>query len=349
MDGALGLCLVGNARADESEYRRNLNVRSLQSVLDDRAVPLLEAVSPKEGRAGVQRDVLAELARSPERRVKVDEIGQTRESRNGSFVRGKDESWYFEVLGDGSRFRYCGNIDDPKERDATAKLPKLDNATLEKLGAGFIHGTLGSVLAISRDDRMVFLGSRYLREGDAEVPAEGAAAPKLTSLTREVVANIAVFGPEVRGTYVAGPGSKVAVWLSNAGEVVGFDVDWPSYRVLETRQPTLGRDDTWQRFARYADAAQKQIEGNLQRFECGYIDLSGRKRGAAPLQAGCAAQHAGFLQDDLEYASIELIPVGKEIVADPSWPVTRAILAGVPLSDCDRSRQSCSELPSVRE
>lgn len=130
---------------------------------------------------------------------------------------------------------------------------------------------------------------------------------------------------------------------------MGFDVDWPSYRVLGTTQPTLGRDDTWQRIARYADAPQKRIEGNLQRFECGYIDLSGRKRGAAPLQAGCAAQHAGYLQDDLAYASIELIPVGKEIVADPAWPVTRAILTGKPLSDCDRSRESCSELPDVKE
>jgi len=36
-------------------------------------------------------------------------------------------------------------------------------------------------------------------------------------------------------------------------------------------------------------------------------------------------------------------------VLDPAWPVTRAILKDTPLSDCDRSRQSCTELPDPKE
>lgn len=80
----------------------------------------------------MQKNLLSVLSSSSERRVTVSEIGQTRESRESSIVRANDESWYFEVLGDGSRYRYRGNIDDPKEREATAGLPKLDNAQLEK-------------------------------------------------------------------------------------------------------------------------------------------------------------------------------------------------------------------------
>jgi hypothetical protein len=162
---------------------------------------------------------------------------------------------------------------------------------------------------------------KYLRQGSASEDNQ--------QFTSEVVANIAIFGREVYGTFVAGPGSKIAVWFSNSGEPVGFDVDWPTYQASQDIQATLPIRNVWDRLFTYADSPRELIERNTTRFECGYVDLGVHKRQGNVIQTGCFAHHDGSLPDgDLKYASIETIPLGTQVVEDSSWPVTQLIAAG---------------------
>jgi hypothetical protein len=341
----VGASLMGaptpTVQAEDSAYRASINVASLRGALDGQSVPLLKVVPLKGGRTGQLEQLRRIIDSGLARRLQLQNPGKMRSSDRSLLLPATDGSWYVEVMGDGSVFRYRGNIDDQKEIDAAARFGRLDMATLERLGSEFITKQLAPLAPLADGERLVFLGARYLREGSASEENQ--------KFTSEVVANIAVFGREVRGTYVAGPGSKIAVWFSNAGEPVGFDVDWPTYRVLPRTQKTLALGQVWERLFAYADSPQDLIKKNLSHFECGYVDLGGRKRGTTMLQAGCFALHDGPLGDDLKYASIEVIPIGEKVVRDTKWPVTRAIASKKPWDLCKVSKTACVEPPPADE
>jgi len=329
------------AQAEDSAYRASINVASLRGALGGQSVPLLKVVPPKGGRMGQLEQLRRTIGAGLARRLHLQNPGPLRSSDRSLLLPAVDGSWYLEVMGDGSAFRYRGNIDDPKEIDAAARFGRLDMATLERLGSEFITKQLAPLAPLSDGERLVFLGTRYLREGSA--------SEEDRKFTSEVVANVAIFGREVGNTYVAGPGSKIAVWFSNAGEPVGFDVDWPTYRVLPRTQKTLALGQVWERLFAYADSPQDLIKRNLSHFECGYVDLGGRKRGTAMLQAGCFALHDGPLGEDLKYASIEVIPIGEKIVRDKKWPVTQAIASKKPWDLCKASKTACVEPEPAEE
>src|SRR6185295_17905331 len=108
----------------------------------------------------------------------------------------------------------------------------------------------------------------------------------------------------------------------------------------------LGIDAFRSRMADYADSPLEKIDRNVRRFECGYADLGAHKRGSAPIQTGCAAQHDGPLPDGTTYASTELLPLGVAVEADPSWPVTSFVRDGRRWDLCAASPRSCAEPPS---
>jgi hypothetical protein len=132
------------------------------------------------------------------------------------------------------------------------------------------------------------------------------------------------------------------------GEPAGFDVDWPEYAVSTESQGTLPLGAYWDRVARYADSALPRIEANLDRFECGYIDLGAHKRKGARIQSGCFLHHTGPLRSgDGIYASVEVIPLGLDVVPDPGWPVTSFIADGLPWDLCRAVPRACEEPPSA--
>ena len=232
--------------AEGSPYRASLTQISLRQALGERAVPLLEVTPPKEGREGQFAHLLRLLEASPDRRVHVRNPGKPQSSDRSTMLFATDNSWYLQVVGDGSRFLYRGNIDDPKEFEATTRLGQLDMGTLERLGREYIIKQLAPLVALPKGETLVFLGTKYLRQGSASEDNQ--------QFTSEVVANIAIFGREVYGTFVAGPGSKIAVWFSNSGEPVGFDVDWPTYQASQDIQATLPIRNVWDRLFTYADS-----------------------------------------------------------------------------------------------
>jgi hypothetical protein len=335
------LATASDASAGPSAERRRLTEVSLRDGLGAREVPLLQVV-PLEGDRDAQLSrllqfgrLVEQLARSPDPRVHVRNPGRLSVSARSTVLFAADQSWYVEVMGDGSRFRYHGNIDDPDAERAAGDAGPLDLATLERLGRDFIATRLARVVPPAEGERLVFLGSRYLREGSA-IEREG--------FTSTVKANIAIFGREVGGVFVAGPGSKISVWFSNDRQPVAFLADWPIYRRSNRAQATLDINGIRDRILNYADKPRDLIQRNLTQFECGYVDLGVFKRRMGTIQSGCVGLHRGDIED-FRYGAIETIPIGVTVVPDPDWPVTTFIAAGDRWDPCRISKMVCNEPP----
>ena len=128
---------------------------------------------------------------------------------------------------------FRGNIDDPTEiRKARTAGRIIEKDELEKIGRNFIKDALGDFVRVGNEETITFLGVRYMRDGNYNDRGRG---------DEEVVANIALFGREIGGVPVIGSGSKIAVWFANDRQPVGFDIDWPVYQVLRSRQEVLSR------------------------------------------------------------------------------------------------------------
>jgi hypothetical protein len=336
------LAALGNA--EPSQYRLDLTRTGAVAALEARNLPLLEVIPPAGGREAQLKRLLDVVGRTGLRRIHVANPGRTRVSPRATFLAAEDGSWYLEVAGDGSRFRYRGNVDDPKAMAAAGSKRLGGPDTLERFGREFIAQHLRSLAPLGDGEALVFMGSKYMHQGSA---AEG------EPWGDEVVANIAVFSREVGGTFVAGAGSKIAVWFSNTGEPVGFDVDWPAYKVSERRQDTLDIDAVRKRLGSYGDAPLERVDKNMSRFECGYVDMGVYKRAMGLLQTGCFVHHDGPSTDGARYAAVEAIPIGEPVVSDAQWPVTGFIAAGRPWDRCAAQPSSCalppdpdSELPT---
>jgi hypothetical protein len=337
---ALALALLTSAAtAAPSRYQLALTDSALRTALQNRDLALLKVQPPRGGAEAQMQRVLDFLGQSRDRRMHARQAGETIRDERSTVLHAADGSWYLEVVGDGSRFRYRGDVDNADEQAAVRSAERLDMDTLERLGSAYVQQLLGGLIELPQDQRLVFLGTRYLVEDSAQED---------DTVTEEVIAHIAVFGREVRGTYVLGPGSKIAVWFSGRGEPIGFDVDWPLYTVLSRTQTTLPIDGVWERFYAYADSPGEHL-AEPQRFECGYVDLGVFKRQGSLLQAGCAGFYEGTSKDgegETTWATIEVIPVGVQVYRDAHWPVTGFVREQLPWDLCQALPESCKAQPT---
>jgi len=251
-----------------------------------------------------------------------------------------DSGAYLEVDEDASVFRFrIGAATARAEASAT----RLDLDELEMLGRRVLVGPLADYVPLSEADGLVFLGSQYLIEDEANI--------ETNETTERVVGHIALFGREVDGIFVVGPGSKLALWFTGAGNLMGFDVNWPRYDRLASMQTTLSIDDVWTRFAQYAEQEVPRPDETgdasiaTRRFECGYVDLGARKRRGASIQAGCFAHVDGFSEDGaVRIAHAEVMPIGETVERDPNWPATKA-MRGEVSDPCPDDSPGCDGPP----
>lgn len=297
---------ASTAFGEPSQYRKELTERSLREALGERAVPLLKFKPPAGGREAALQRLLSVLKASRDRHISVREMGPRHESKRRLKIRAADGSWSLRVDADGSRVRYRGHLGDRTELPSARP---LDLAALERLGRAYIAGPLAPLVPLSASDRLVFLGTRYLRSGSASE-----SDPRFTSAP---IAGIALFGREVRGTFVAGPGSKVSVWFTNKGEPIAFDVDWPEYQVEGTAPATLSRERARDRLYKQLPDQRENIERNTKRFECGYID-GGAYHRSAIIQAGCLIHHDGLVATG-RYARVDAVPLALDPTPDRAW------------------------------
>jgi hypothetical protein len=317
---AITALLSPPAGAGPSAYRESLTRRSLASGFERASVTVL-AAERGPGREVIARRLLAALDARMGRRLVAVGLKQSRPDRKIlSYV---GESASLEVFTDGTKFRFRGDMDNPKELERTRGVKRPADERLEALGRGFIGKALAEYVKVAPGESLTFLGTRFLRSGGADV--EGRIKNK-----GDVQASIAIFSREIDGIPVVGPGSKVAVWFANDGEPVAFDVDWPSYRRTQATQQILSWDKLRARVQATAIAPTGSATSTVSRFECGYVDL-GVTRRAGEVQAGCsisyesrdgAAATAGPVP---KWAKIEFVPAGVHVLDDPHWPVAQFI------------------------
>lgn len=306
-------------RSGHSEYLVGLTRRALREGFGKDAVLVLEP-----GR-GPGREVVARLLRAMASRT-GGPLGPRLTARGLKAARSDDRNTAFvgpfstlKVSADGTKFRLRGNIDDPQAIERARSAGRMiDKDELEKIGRRFIDNVLRDFVKLGSEESLVFLGSKYLRD-------EAMSADKKQH-TDEVIANIAIFGREVRGIPVIGNGSKIAVWFANDRQPVGVDVDWPVYRVTQTRQSVLSRERLFERVRATTVAPGGSDRAAVSRFECGYVDLGATKRGSG-IQSGCAVHYSGR-NDDTAWARVEYVPAGEQVFADPKWPVARMVAEG---------------------
>lgn len=323
--GALAttLALAANAataaepRKGHSDYLSSLTERSLREGFPAQNVRLLK-VQAGPGRAAAAKSLAAMLGREgmgP--RLKLSKLKADRRQRR--ILTQLGEGGYLEVLGDGSKLRVRGLIDD-RVANQRAGSQRIEKTALEQQGLRFVRGALAPAVKLGAEEKLTFLGVRYLYDGEADATQTGRSDER-----QQVIANIVVFGREVAGLPVVGPGSKVAVWFDNAGNPVGFDIDWPVYRVSTVEQPVVPRSELTRRVGR----TTVPLDGpTVRRFECGYVDLGATRRGKQ-LQSGCSLAFEGRTQQGIVWARTEYIPAGVKVLKEPRWPLANALADGV--------------------
>jgi hypothetical protein len=306
-------------RSGHSDYLRRLTTSALREGFGKDGVLLL---APQRGQG---RDIVArrlrELSSSANGRLgrRLNLTGLQPAKADVSHLALIGTNGYVKVYGDGTKFVIRGDIDNPEEIRRARSRGRIQKDELERLGRNYIRDALADFVKLGNEESLTFLGVKYLRDG-----YENEAGGKLDE---EVVANVAVFGREVRGVPVIGSGSKVAVWFANDREPVGLDVDWPVYQVLRTRQVVLPRERLNDRVRATTVPVTGSDQAYVSRFECGYVDLGGRKRGTQ-LQSGCSIHYDGRHKDGTAWARIEFVPAGQTVVSDAKWPLARLIAAG---------------------
>lgn len=311
-------------RPGHSEYLVSLSRKAMREGFGQDSVTLLQP-ERGPGREVVARELRALLTQSGgrygQRLVAADLKDAPYDKRILSYV---GERSYLEVYTDGTKFRFRANIDDPKVTAQASQDQKLNKEELETMGRRFIGEALGKLVRLGPNEALTFLGVRYLHHGGGD--GEGKSS-------NQVIANIAIFGREVYGVPVVGSGSKVAVWFTGDRQPVGFDVDWPVYKVTQTPQRILAQDKLKARVEAVTTVPQGSSRSEVTRFECGYVDLGVTKR-SAQIQAGCSVSYDGrsapanAAGETLEWARIEFVPAGAQVLRDPKWPLANLIASG---------------------
>jgi hypothetical protein len=309
--------LAAEPRKGHSEYRESLTARSLREGVGRDRVALLAPVAGP-GRAAVARKLLAQVRGKDSpfgRRLQLGNLKAGRADKRIVSYLGK--AGYLDVFADGSKLRVRANIDDPRELEAAGTV-RLEKGELETLGRRFAGEALRDLVPLGANESLTFLGVRHL------VNSEGSTDGRTS--THRTVANIAIFGREVQGVPVVGSGSKVAVWFDNARQPVGFDVDWPVYRVSERTQNVLAPRELAERVAK-TTIPYEGSAGKLSRFECGYVDLGATRRGKT-VQAGCSIAWQTTGRDGETVAHVEFVPAGAQVIEERRWPLAAAVAAG---------------------
>jgi len=305
-------------RKGHSDYLASLTERSLKKAFPARKVRLLE-VAPGPGRDAAAKAILARLERGDlGRRLKLADLkpGQA-DRRTLSFL---SEAGYLDIIADGSKLRVRGAIDDVKKIER-AGAGRIEKKELEELGRRFVGEALSALVKLGKNETLTFLGVRYLYDGEAGTEA-------VVSQEREqVIASIAIFGREVAGLPIVGSGSKVGVWFDNSREPIGFDVDWPVYRVSSRVQRVLSQTELARRVAATIVPLGGTKDTTVRRFECGYVDLGATRR-TKIVQAGCSIAFEGRSEGGEAWGRTEFVPAGTRVLEEARWPLANALAAG---------------------
>ncbi len=325
----LSLCftslLASQAWCRSSSYLEQWRARSMQQGLNQSELPLLK-VKPGPGATSVVQTLQSILDGRYGSRFQLA-TAQQRSLKAGQVIRLEQGTTALTVYGDGSRFKFRGDIDNPDYIRKNRSQNRLEAEELESRGRTVVS-SLGNLISMGSDEKLIFLGTRYLK--NANIPVQAA---RQRTMTIEVVANIALFGREVKGVPVLGRGSLVAVWFDNSGDCIGLDVNWSPLEITSQTQEVLSWSALKDRIAQLAVPLKSSARNQVKHVMCGYVDQGAGRQGHY-LQAGCALAYESLRRPgdapEMEFRSafVELIPAAREVQDDPFWQHARHLASG---------------------
>ena len=306
-----------------SEYRFRLNQTSLREGMPVASVPLLWRESAP-GSDEVMNNLLEILGR-----MGVDTKSLEQMDQNKSNLTALGDGWKLKVYGDGSRAAFRNYRYMEEKEVAMAKLPPLKPEQLVEMGSRFIAEVLGQHIRLTEGEALVPFGVQY--QINVQQSADGKQVHE-----EATVAAAVVFSRTFNGVDVLGKGSKIAILYANDGTAFGFDFDWPALYPAGVDQKVVSLDELKHRAIKVSSLEEREVNVQLERFECGYYDAGQKKRGDAPMQPACfhfySAQSEAKAEDGesglLTMAFVDAVPAGSEIIADENWDTALELLYG---------------------
>lgn len=274
------LFLATSAWGGPSEYLRSLTSQALGQGFPRQSLAVLRR-EEGPGREAASRALRVKLDGRLGRRLIGTGLAANEDAENGESLFLRSDKGYLDVLADGTKFIFRGDIDNPEEIAKSRGKGRVSDVDLESLGRAFIQ-SLPDLIPIAPNEKLTFLGTRFLKNASIPIKQEAVAtdlsvtAPRPSWLRRspvrrgesamvpvpgpmsiEVVASIAYFGREIDGTPVVGKGSRIAVWFDNGREPVALEADWPRYSPTGLRQEIL----PWDELRRRAESLDISLNG----------------------------------------------------------------------------------------
>jgi hypothetical protein len=235
------------------------------------------------------------------------------------------------AFGDGSKVSFR----NPEEINASAPASeRMSSAQLEAIGRKFIQEQLSDFIKLGPGEKLEPFSTRVQVGGGNDVNST-------ERPLEQVLANAIVFTRTVEGVPVLGGGSKVALLVTNYGQVAGFDFDWAAYQSTGKRVKMLGAAQINERAKAMATVKLDSSEVTVKRYECGLFDPGLRRRDAqAAVQGACVIQALekriadpvanmrNAADGHVTNAVIDVIPAGETVEADSHWPQAMALGGG---------------------
>jgi hypothetical protein len=291
------------ASAADSRERQEVDRSSRASGFGRSAVKLIDR-GVRKG-AGPTADALI----SASSRVDIKSAGAKRTNTSDG-VRLEEGTWYLQVKGDGSVAEYYNSA--PKSGIPVEA--RLSDATLTQSAVSFAVTNLGAALGLVPGDLMPL----NVRHQTRTYGSRSSSVP----LGRELLSSEVTFARKIDGLPVLGPGSKIRVELSAAGDVVGYSYNWSALSVSARSQKVHMPNKVLQRAADVAGIGNGSAS-QVKRFECGYYD-AGALEGSAQIQSACLVQTssrdaAGLVTDQA------FVPAAIDVQPDKSWPFAQTL------------------------
>jgi hypothetical protein len=235
-----------------------------------------------------------------------------------------DSGWFVKAWGEGDEFQ-CFNFAYTVSSNykKMGLKDRFSSEALEEIGRRFIEKELVGIVNLAEEEDLVALRTQYEVEGGID--------NKGCREEETVVSSVIVFGRRVSGIDIVGPGSKIAIFVANDGQVFGFDGDWPQYDRTTETQSLIPIEEVYERLSAYGLALKYADKTEIHRFECGYFDAGERDYDRNSLiQSGCFAQVIGKKMDSYgtEIARapvVNVIPMGRDVVWDEGWRESQLI------------------------
>lgn len=299
----LGVASVQMASAADSRERREIDLFSRTSGFGRSAVKLVD----RQVRAGAGPTLDALISASNRADVKAASTRRT-DATDGSRLRG--DGWYIQTKGDGSVGEYYNsavNTAIPVEK-------RLSDDQLTRSATSFAVSSFGVALGLPESD-LIPVNVRH------QIRTYGSRASSVV-LGREVVSSEVTFMRKVDGLPVVGPGSKIRVELSAAGDVIGYSYDWSALSVGGATQNVHAPKEVLERAADVAGVGNGDVS-QVKRFECGYYD-AGALAGSARLQGACLVQ-TSVRDANGRVAEQTFVPAAVDVQPDTAWPFAQAL------------------------